>query len=135
MAMTGHCLCGAVAFRAENVETEHHVCHCGMCRRWAGGSMMCAASEGVTFSGEDKLKRYDSSQWAQRGFCAECGTSLFYFLKPTQTYMLSIGTFDDQTVFKLVREIFIDKKPPGFSFSGDHERWTEEETFARLTPT
>src|SRR6187549_2791530 len=81
--MTGHCLCGAVTFTAEKVETEHHACHCGMCRRWSGGApLMCTAVENVSFTGEDKLKRYDSSQWAQRGFCGECGTSLFYFLKP-----------------------------------------------------
>jgi hypothetical protein len=105
-----------------------------MCRRWAGGPLMCTASEGVTFTGEDKLKRYDSSSWAQRGFCGDCGTSLFYFLKPTNTYMMVVGAFDEQASFKLVREIFIDRKPAGFAFVGEHERWTEAETFERLTP-
>jgi len=32
------------------------------------------------------------------------------------------------------REIFIDRKPPGYAFAGDHERWTEAERFERLTP-
>jgi hypothetical protein len=133
--MTGKCLCGAVRFTATEVETEHHACHCGMCRRWSGGSpLFCAATKTATFEGEDKLGRFDSSDWAQRGFCKHCGTVLFYFLKPTQMYLMSVGAFDDQSPFKLVREIFIDRKPEGYAFSGDHPRWTEAETFARLTP-
>jgi hypothetical protein len=132
--MTGRCLCGAVTFTAEHVEHEHHACHCGMCRRWSGGSgFLAAACKSVTFAGEP-LGRFDSSEWAQRGFCTKCGTALFYFLKPTQMYLMSVGAFDDQAPFKLVREIFIDRKPAGYAFAGDHERWTEEETFARLSP-
>jgi hypothetical protein len=133
--MTGKCLCGAVAFRAEEVETAHHACHCGMCRRWSGGSaLFCAAVARVTFSGEDKLGRYAGSAWAERGFCTACGTHLFYFLRPTATYAMCVGAFDDQAPFHLVREIFIDRKPGGYAFTGDHPRWTEAETFERLTP-
>jgi len=36
--------------------------------------------------------------------------------------------------FQLVREIFIDQKPSGYAFAGNPERWTEAETFQRLTP-
>lgn len=106
-----------------------------MCRRWAGGSgFLGTACAGVTFAGIEHLGRYASSPWAERGFCTRCGTTLFYFLKPTQAYTVSVGVFDDPTPFRLVREIFIDHKPAGYAFAGDHERWTEEETFARLTP-
>jgi hypothetical protein len=128
-------LCGAVTFSAEHVELEHHACHCGMCRRWSGGSgFFGARCAGVTFAGADCLGRFVSSAWAERGFCKTCGTTLFYFLKPTETYTMSVGVFDDQRPFRLVREIFIDQKPSGYAFAGDHERWTEAETFERLTP-
>jgi hypothetical protein len=130
---SGRCLCGAVTFTAEHVEYEHHACHCGMCRRWSGGSgFLGAACTGVTFAGP--VGRYASSAWAERGFCTACGTTLFYFLAPAQSYILSVGAFDDQAPFRLVREIFIDKKPAGYAFAGEHERWTEQETFERLTP-
>jgi hypothetical protein len=132
---TGQCLCGAVAFSAEDVEVDHHACHCGMCRRWSGGTAFFAArTDGVVFVRREQLGTYASSAWAERGFCKQCGTLLFYFLKPTQTYLMSVGTFDDPTPFRLVREIFIDRKPEGYAFAGNHERWTEAETFARLTP-
>ena len=89
---------------------------------------------GVTFSKLESLARFASSDWAERGFCRACGTTLFYFLKPTQRYLMSVGAFDDPSPFRLVREIFIDRKPDGYAFAGDHERWTESETFRRLTP-
>ncbi len=61
MEKTGQCLCGAVTFTAHNVEMHHHACHCGMCRRWAGGPVFAAAAERVTFAGLDHAARYESS--------------------------------------------------------------------------
>ncbi|HKO51934.1 MAG TPA: GFA family protein [Polyangiaceae bacterium] len=124
-----------MTFSAQQVELQHHACHCGMCRRWSGGSgFLGSPCAGVTFGGSEHLQRFMSSDWAERGFCKACGTTLFYYLKPTQAYTMSVGAFDDQTLFQLVREICIDRKPSGYAFAGDHERWTEAETFERLTP-
>ena len=94
---------------------------------------MAAAAREVAFPFREQLAIYASSDWAERGFCKACGTTLFYYLKPTQSYLMSVGAFDDQSPFRLVREIFIDKKPAGYAFAGDHPRWTEAETFERLT--
>jgi hypothetical protein len=132
---SGKCLCGAVKFDAELVSNDFSACHCGMCVRWSGGSAYFAApTKSVTFQGEENIGRYVSSDWAERGFCKTCGTNLFYFLKPRGAYMMSVGTFDDTSSFAMKREIFIDRKPPGYAFAGDHERWTEAETFAKLAP-
>ena len=48
--------------------------------------------------------------------------------------MMSAGTFDDPTPFKLAWEIFIDRKPDGYCFAGEHPRMTEAETLARFKP-
>lgn len=132
MTATGKCLCGAVRFQAEEVDTHLHGCHCSMCRGWSGASMLAASVGSVSFQGEDKIKRYASSDWAERGFCSECGTSLFYRLKEADQYILCMGAFDDQSVFKLVGEIYVDEKPPGYDFAGDHPRQTGEEFMASL---
>lgn len=133
--MTGRCLCGAVTFTAEQVETNHGACHCGMCRRWSGGTAFFATrTKGVTFASREHLGTYESSAWGNRGFCTKCGTLLFYFLKPMQAYLMSVGAFDDQAPFKLASEIFIDRKPEGYAFAGDHPRLTEAETLARMKP-
>ena len=124
MKATGGCLCGAVTFRAEDVETDVHACHCSMCRSWCGGPMQAARVGRITFGGEEHLKTYPSSEWAERGFCVECGTSLFYRLKENGMTVVATGAFDDEEVFSMQGEIFIDEKPSGYDFAGDHERLT-----------
>lgn len=133
--LSGRCLCGAVTFAAEDAAAEYSACHCGMCRRWSGGAPFFAVrAKAVTFASEELVGRYASSAWAERGFCKRCGTTLFYFLKPTGAYMMSVGAFDDQERFRLSLEIFVDRKPQGYDLAGSHPRWTEAETFERLAP-
>jgi len=81
----------------------------------------------ISFDGEEHIKTYDSSDWAERGFCQECGTNLFYRLKVPGTYAIWAGAFDDTEQFSLVGEIYIDEKPSGYDFAGDHQRLTGEE--------
>ncbi len=130
--MTGRCLCEAVTFTAEEVQTHHHACHCGMCRRWMGTAMMGVACKSVRFAGEDHIRIYESSDWAQRGFCDLCGTSLFYLFKATGQHFMSRGVFDDQTPFRLVGEIYVDHQPPDYAFAGDLSRMTEAEFLAQF---
>lgn len=132
--MSGRCLCGAVKFKAAKVETDFETCHCGMCRRWSSGPMFAAAAEGVVFEGEDNITAYESSDWARRGFCSKCGTNLFYFLKPANRYIMSVGAFDDAAAFRLAGEIYIDHKPPGYEFAGDLPKQTEAEFLAKYAP-
>lgn len=128
---TGRCLCGALAFEADGVANDFHACHCGMCRRWSGGAPLFSADvESIRFADEAALGRFASSSWAERGFCKQCGTTLFYFLRPTGRYSVSVGVFDDPSAFVLSREIFIDHKPGNYALAGEHPRLTEREVLA-----
>ena len=76
---------------------------------------------------------FGSSEWADRGFCNKCGTILFYRLKEKDEYEMNTGTFDDSSSFKMIGEIFIDQKPDGYDFAGDHPRLTEAEALAKFS--
>lgn len=93
---------------------------------------MAAAVGSVEFSGAEHLKVYESSAWAERGFCQECGTNLFYRLKESGEHIMSMGCFDDAEQFSLVGEIYVDEKPNGYDFAGDHPRQTGEEFLASI---
>lgn len=134
MTATGKCLCGAVTFEAEGVDPHVHACHCDMCRAWSGAALLATAVDDVRFSGTEHVVRYDSSDWAARGFCGRCGSNLFFHMKQPDRYLISLGAFDDQAGFELAGEIFIDRKPPGYRFAGDHPRQTGEEFLASLQP-
>jgi len=128
---TGRCLCGKVTFRVASAKTHHHACHCSMCRRWAGGPAFAVAVSGVQWSGADHIRRYESSEWGARGFCGECGSHLFFHFKPADDYYLTVGSFDDDSDFRLVGEIYVDTQPPGYRFAEGLERLTGDEFIAK----
>lgn len=130
MSSTGKCLCGAVTFSADGVDPHVHACHCSICRGWNGGPMLAASVTSVSFTGEAAIKRYRSSDWAERGFCRECGSNLFYHLLEPGMYIMSMGMFDDQAQFNVAGEIYIDEKPASYNFAGDHPRMTGAEFMA-----
>ena len=127
----GRCLCGAVGIKG-TVETHAHACHCGTCRRWSGGPALSARAVDVTFSGEAHIKAYPSSDWAERGFCTECGTNLFYRMRDGSMTVVWLGTVDDVSDFTLGGEIYVDKKPEFYALAGDHPRQTAAEFEASL---
>ncbi len=132
MTTTGRCLCGAVTYTADDIDTDVHSCHCSMCRTWSGGPAFAVGVGSVRFDGEANITRFDSSAWAERGFCNRCGTNLFYRLKEADHYVLWMGTFDEQAAFKLAGEIYIDEKPEAYDLAGDHPRLTGAEFMASL---
>ncbi len=125
---TGGCLCGAVRYRATLSRDRVGACHCAMCRRWTGGPLMTVSASSVTFDAPDAVSTYASSAWAERGFCATCGSVLFYrFLGGTPDQAvphLTYGSLDDPTGLTLGLEVFIDEKPDGYEFAGERKQLT-----------
>ena len=132
MDSTGQCLCGAVTFKAKDVEPHLHACHCTMCRKWSGGPGFAVGVGSVEFAGEANIKAYASSDWAERGFCATCGTNLFYRMPATGMTVMWAGAFDNNEQFALTGEIYVDEKPAGYNFAGDHPRQTGAEFMASM---
>lgn len=135
MKTTGRCLCGSVELEIElkDRETEIAACHCSMCRNWLSGPMLAfdsAVLHGV--ENESSITRYQSSEWAERGFCNKCGTSLFYYLKQADQYHFSVGLFDRDLRFTLRHQIFVDEKPDYYSFSNETHNMTGAEVFAHF---
>lgn len=125
--MKATCLCGSIEVNAPDHD-EAGLCHCSICRRWSGGPMFAVhCGPDVTFTG-DAVTRYKSSEWAERGFCASCGTHIFYYLLPTQEYILPAGLFQDKD-FRLTNEIFIDEKPRYYEFRNETEKLTGQQVF------
>lgn len=126
--LSGQCLCGEVTVKARPDHLHVEACHCSMCRRWGGStSMGVQCGENVSFTGEEHIVRYASSDWAERGFCSKCGTNLFYRFTPANTYSLMAGLFEDTSAFTLAEQIFIDEKPDFYDFAQDTPKKTGAE--------
>lgn len=130
--MKGVCLCGSVTIEMSNV-SDFEACHCGMCRRWGGGPFLAVhCDSNISISGNEHIKIFESSDWAERGFCSNCGTHLYYHLKPTDEYEIPIGLFQAEDGFKFKQQIFIDKKPSYYQFSNQTEDLTEQQVFEKF---
>ena len=123
------CLCSAVEFDVDKSCVEVSSCHCNMCRNWSGAPMMSIHAQGdINFFGEENIGIYQSSDWAERGFCKICGTSLFYRIDGPQ-YYIPVGLFADQTDFTMKSQIFIDEKPEFYDFANETPKLTGKEVF------
>lgn len=130
--LEGRCLCGAVRIKAERINPSVGACHCGMCRRWGGGPLMAVdCGTAVAFEGEESIRVFDSSEWAERGFCGVCGSHLFYRLKQNGQHIVPAGLFDSTAEFVFDHQVFIDKKPSYYRFANNTTDMTEAEVFAK----
>ena len=130
----GQCLCGGVAF-THSEPGPISACHCRMCQRWTGSVFidMMVEDDQIEFQRDDTLAWYNSSDWAQRGFCVNCGSSLFYRMKHDGAHWaVLVGSLDIPPGQTISEEIFVDEKPDLYDLAGDRPRLTGEETIARF---
>lgn len=134
------CLCGAVRFSLPQPLREVGMCHCGMCRRWAGAPLNGGISAAVTMRAGDALRWYAASPWGERGFCARCGSSLFWRQKGSRAnWMVCAGSLPSTDGLRLVQHIYMDDKPAYYDMAGDARRltgdaFTDETVAAMPTP-
>lgn len=129
------CLCGAVKIIAEDVNPKFTVCHCQQCRSWGGGpyfAVKCGTN--VKFQGEENVKTYQSSSWASRGFCSECGTHLFFKYKESGEYYVPVGLFPDFKGLEMDMQYFSDMRPNYYCFSNKTKEMATDEIMPHLAP-
>lgn len=128
---TAQCLCTGVKVSVAEVNPKFTLCHCDQCRTWGGGpffAVQCGTD--VMFEGREKIREFDSSAWAVRGFCSDCGTHLYYRLKQTDSYNMPMGLFPQVENMVMSMQYFSDKRPASYCFSNETAEMTEAEVMA-----
>jgi hypothetical protein len=121
--ITGRCHCGAIRYQVNGPLTGVIHCHCSDCRRWHGhfSAYAVALLSDLEFTqGEDKLKWYESSTKARRGFCPDCGSSIFKDNKDGEKIVLSVGALDAPTGLEFMKNIFTDSKGDYYELPHEH---------------
>lgn len=123
---TASCLCGKVKF---TIELENHslsACHCHTCRQWSAGPLMTIMHTGkIDFEHKELIKHYQSSEWAERAFCSECGTHLYYHLKNSDQYYIAAWIFEQSLPLDFNLQVYIDNKPEYYAFANQTHNMTE----------
>lgn len=132
---TGTCLCGETEIKVAKFSKNVGACHCGSCRKWGGGPLFAAdCGTEVSFTGDDNIAVFNSSDWAERGFCKNCGSHLFYRLKENGQYMMPVGLFGDVEGLIFDHQVFVDEQPDFYRFANKTENMTGAELFAKFAP-
>ncbi len=108
----GGCLCGAVRFEVRGPLRPVVACHCGQCRRMSGHFTAATAARrrDLSIRGERALAWYESSPGVRRGFCATCGSSLFWDSAGRDYMAIFAGSLDQPTGLELVEHIFTEDR-------------------------
>lgn len=126
--MKARCLCGVTRFEVQLRNHEVAACHCSMCRRQTGGPLMTIDIEDIHFIDQQYLSVFNSSEWAERGFCSICGTFIFWRTKDHSFANINVFTLEelpDDLDFNL--EIYVDHQPAFYLFNNQTQKMTEAE--------
>ncbi len=107
---TGSCLCGAVRYAITGVLRDVILCHCVMCRKTHGhiGAYAATAKTALQLTESRGLRWYASSAIARRGFCGECGSTLFWEPASKDYTAVAAGTLESPTGLETTLQIHVD---------------------------
>jgi len=110
-----------VQFEVDEVRDAVNVCHCSQCRRSSGHlwDATHARFDDVRFLCDEGLKWYTSSDWAKRGFCKHCGSSLFYRMNDEEGIGIAVGSLDLPTGLHVGQHIFVKDKGDYYEIADD----------------
>jgi len=112
---TGRCLCGAVRYEVRGPLGDVLICHCEECRRWHGHISAFTAARREDLAVDDgRLVRWvdspASDAHARRGFCGECGSSLFWDAPGRETISIAAGTLDGDAALRVTGHIYVSER-------------------------
>lgn len=108
---SGSCLCGGVRYRVAGPLRPVVACYCNQCRKTSGHYVAAtqAAAADMTIEGET-LRWFASSEQAKRGFCAVCGSNLFWQRLGADRISIFAGTIDGPTGLRMESQIHTGSK-------------------------
>jgi hypothetical protein len=99
---SGGCQCGAIRYRFSQKPDGAHICHCRMCQKAFGAfyAPLVGGSRDSFAVTRGTISLFRSSDQAERGFCAACGTPLTFAYLDSDRISVSIGSLDDPEPFR-----------------------------------
>jgi len=109
---TGGCLCGKVRYEIQGPLRGIVNCHCSMCQKLHGsfGAHTKARKVNIRITEAAGLAWFKTSDVARRGFCKECGSSLFWEPFEFDATGILAGSLDGPTGLETIGHIFVGEK-------------------------
>ncbi len=105
---SGGCLCGGVRFAATGPLRDVIACHCRECRKQSGhfSAMTGVPLDAFELIASESLAWYRASAAARRGFCRDCGSTLFWQPDTAPRIAIAAGAFDGPLGVRLAEHIY-----------------------------
>ena len=113
----GSCLCGQIEFATEAETQSHVMCHCNQCTKQSGGVWASAQVMMHDLEITGDVSWYEASETAKRGFCAKCGSFLFWKGNDEEEISFALGAVEAPTGLKLEKHIFVSHKSDFYEIS------------------
>lgn len=117
----GSCLCGTVRFHIAAPLQGVVYCHCSQCRRQTG--LYYATTDvdmsKITIEGNGNITWYAASDDAKRGFCATCGSALFWKRNNAERISVLAGAFEQPSDLVAESHIYVADKAGFYAISDD----------------
>ena len=131
MNRTGGCQCSAVRYEVTGDLRPIAYCHCSQCRIQTGLAVATTQVASDRFDHTGEVRWYAASDKAERGFCPNCGTLLFWRGKGDGAISIMAGSFDEQSGLRADRHIFVADMPPWHAIDDGLPRYAASSTGAQ----
>ena len=128
---TGGCLCGAVRYEILSTLAGVAYCHCSKCRGFHGhfAAYAITTKNDLKFIEEKGLKWFrsvaDETPDVYRGFCGECGSSLFWDPRGEERIAIAVGSLDEPTGLKSLGHSWVTQKGDYYEICDDLPKYVK----------
>lgn len=120
---SGGCLCRAVRYRITGRMRGIVNCHCSKCRRFHGNfaAYVGTTQDCLEMVEERGLKWFrsvtDETPNVHRGFCQECGSSLFWHPRGEDRIAVAAGSLDEPTGMRMMGHVWVNQQGDYYEIS------------------
>lgn len=124
----GGCLCGAIRYRSTSPPLRGVICHCEMCRKHSGAPALAFVHfDKASFSWlRTEPVWYRSSPFAERGFCAVCGSTIGMREEVlSERVQVCVGSLDEPGRIQIQDHVWTTSQLEWFEILDDHPRFAK----------
>ena len=128
---TGGCLCGAVRYQILSDLQGIACCHCSKCRRFHGHIAAYAIMpvNDLKMVEDRGLKWFrsetDETPNVYRGFCSDCGSSLFWDPRGEDRIAVAAGSLDEPTNLQILGHSWVSQIGDYYEITDDLVKYVE----------
>ena len=121
----GSCLCKSISFEIINECRYSVLCHCTMCQKSNAefSNYTKVQKENIKFLNKKNLKWFFSSKNYKRGFCNNCGSSLFFQSRQSENE-ISVSTGSLNSKIPVKGHIYYKDKKSNITFSNKYKKFS-----------